>query len=83
MFGVSWLVMIFVICDFFSNAFLYSAKSRIKGTLEIYHAFVNEPRETAEPNSNTGDWEHVENVSMTGAAQAAVSMRMNMQYWFY
>ncbi|KAL9903400.1 E3 ubiquitin-protein ligase Nedd4 isoform 2-T3 [Glossina fuscipes fuscipes] len=48
-----------------------SAKSRIKGTLEIYHAFMHEPRESTETNSNSGDWEHVENVSMTGSAQAA------------
>ncbi|KAL9903401.1 E3 ubiquitin-protein ligase Nedd-4 isoform X6 [Glossina fuscipes] len=47
------------------------AKSRIKGTLEIYHAFMHEPRESTETNSNSGDWEHVENVSMTGSAQAA------------
>uniref|UniRef100_A0A1B0A6K1 E3 ubiquitin-protein ligase n=1 Tax=Glossina pallidipes TaxID=7398 RepID=A0A1B0A6K1_GLOPL len=53
--------------------FIYeqSAKSRIKGTLEIYHAFMHEPRESTETNSNSGDWEHVENVSMTGSAQAA------------
>ncbi|XP_032598846.1 E3 ubiquitin-protein ligase Nedd-4 isoform X7 [Drosophila grimshawi] len=39
-----------------------SAKSRIKGTLEIYHAFIRETREQSEPSSNTsdGDWEHVE-----------------------
>ncbi|XP_032598845.1 E3 ubiquitin-protein ligase Nedd-4 isoform X6 [Drosophila grimshawi] len=38
------------------------AKSRIKGTLEIYHAFIRETREQSEPSSNTsdGDWEHVE-----------------------
>ncbi|XP_058975463.1 E3 ubiquitin-protein ligase Nedd-4 isoform X4 [Musca domestica] len=47
-----------------------SAKSRIKGTLEIYHAFIHEQRETVEPDTSTGEWEHVENVSMTGAAPA-------------
>lgn len=45
------------------------AKSRIKGTLEIYHAFIHEQREAVEPNSNAGDWEHVENVPLTGAVQ--------------
>lgn len=40
----------------------YSAKSRIKGTLEIYHAFIRETREPSEPSSNNSDaeWEHVE-----------------------
>ncbi|XP_062132465.1 E3 ubiquitin-protein ligase Nedd-4 isoform X7 [Drosophila sulfurigaster albostrigata] len=39
-----------------------SAKSRIKGTLEIYHAFIRETREQSEPSGNNsdGDWEHVE-----------------------
>ncbi|XP_030572453.1 E3 ubiquitin-protein ligase Nedd-4 isoform X4 [Drosophila novamexicana] len=39
-----------------------SAKSRIKGTLEIYHAFIRETREPSEPSSNNSDaeWEHVE-----------------------
>ncbi|XP_062132462.1 E3 ubiquitin-protein ligase Nedd-4 isoform X4 [Drosophila sulfurigaster albostrigata] len=38
------------------------AKSRIKGTLEIYHAFIRETREQSEPSGNNsdGDWEHVE-----------------------
>ncbi|XP_065358862.1 E3 ubiquitin-protein ligase Nedd-4 isoform X2 [Calliphora vicina] len=45
-----------------------SAKSRIKGTLEIYHAFIHEQREAVEPTSNSSDWEHIENVSLTGAA---------------
>ncbi|XP_030572457.1 E3 ubiquitin-protein ligase Nedd-4 isoform X8 [Drosophila novamexicana] len=38
------------------------AKSRIKGTLEIYHAFIRETREPSEPSSNNSDaeWEHVE-----------------------
>ncbi|XP_037817038.1 E3 ubiquitin-protein ligase Nedd-4 isoform X2 [Lucilia sericata] len=48
-----------------------SAKSRIKGTLEIYHAFIHEQRETVEPTSNSNEWEHVEIVSLTGAAQNA------------
>ncbi|XP_037817046.1 E3 ubiquitin-protein ligase Nedd-4 isoform X7 [Lucilia sericata] len=47
------------------------AKSRIKGTLEIYHAFIHEQRETVEPTSNSNEWEHVEIVSLTGAAQNA------------
>ncbi|XP_030385327.1 E3 ubiquitin-protein ligase Nedd-4 isoform X2 [Scaptodrosophila lebanonensis] len=39
-----------------------SAKSRIKGTLEIYHAFIHESREESEPatNNSDGEWEHVE-----------------------
>ncbi|XP_068142524.1 E3 ubiquitin-protein ligase Nedd-4 isoform X7 [Drosophila tropicalis] len=40
-----------------------SAKSRIKGTLRIYHAFIRETREqSSEPSSNNsdGEWEHVE-----------------------
>ncbi|TMW53549.1 hypothetical protein DOY81_001313 [Sarcophaga bullata] len=45
------------------------AKSRIKGTLEIYHAFIHEQREQTDSTSNSGDWEHVENVSLTGTAQ--------------
>ncbi|KAM7356685.1 E3 ubiquitin-protein ligase Nedd4 isoform 4-T5 [Cochliomyia hominivorax] len=45
------------------------AKSRIKGTLEIYHAFMHEQRETVDSTSNSGEWEHVENVSLTGTAQ--------------
>ncbi|XP_017842160.1 E3 ubiquitin-protein ligase Nedd-4 isoform X2 [Drosophila busckii] len=38
------------------------AKSRIKGTLDIYHAFIREAREQTEPSSNNsdGEWEHVE-----------------------
>lgn len=47
----------------------FSAKSRIKGTLEIYHAFVHEQREQADSTPNSGDWEHVENVPLTGTAQ--------------
>ncbi|XP_023293558.1 E3 ubiquitin-protein ligase Nedd-4 isoform X1 [Lucilia cuprina] len=47
------------------------AKSRIKGTLEIYHAFIHEQRETVEPTSNSNEWEHVEIVSLAGAAQNA------------
>ncbi|XP_039230652.1 E3 ubiquitin-protein ligase Nedd-4 isoform X13 [Drosophila yakuba] len=39
-----------------------SAKSRIKGTLRIYHAFIRETREQSEPSSGNsdGEWEHVE-----------------------
>uniref|UniRef100_A0A1I8PQG6 E3 ubiquitin-protein ligase n=1 Tax=Stomoxys calcitrans TaxID=35570 RepID=A0A1I8PQG6_STOCA len=47
------------------------AKSRIKGTLEIYHAFIHEQREPVDPDPSSGDWEHVENVALTGAAPAA------------
>ncbi|KQS44031.1 uncharacterized protein Dere_GG13624, isoform E [Drosophila erecta] len=38
------------------------AKSRIKGTLRIYHAFIRETREQSEPSSSNsdGEWEHVE-----------------------
>lgn len=61
--------MNFNILSFIHN----SAKSRIKGTLEIYHAFIHEQREPAEPDANSGDWEHVENVSLTGATQTTVS----------
>lgn len=41
---------------------LNSAKSRIKGTLEIYHAFIRETREPSEPSgaNSDGEWEHVE-----------------------
>ncbi|XP_013114574.2 E3 ubiquitin-protein ligase Nedd-4 isoform X7 [Stomoxys calcitrans] len=48
-----------------------SAKSRIKGTLEIYHAFIHEQREPVDADPSSGDWEHVENVALTGAAPAA------------
>ncbi|XP_037933610.1 E3 ubiquitin-protein ligase Nedd-4-like isoform X2 [Teleopsis dalmanni] len=44
------------------------AKSRIKGTLEIYHAFIHETRENAETNAEN-EWEHVEDVSLNGATQ--------------
>ncbi|XP_070136640.1 E3 ubiquitin-protein ligase Nedd-4 isoform X2 [Drosophila bipectinata] len=39
-----------------------SAKSRIKGTLRIYHAFIRETREQSEPSSGNsdGEWERVE-----------------------
>ncbi|XP_013114572.2 E3 ubiquitin-protein ligase Nedd-4 isoform X5 [Stomoxys calcitrans] len=47
------------------------AKSRIKGTLEIYHAFIHEQREPVDADPSSGDWEHVENVALTGAAPAA------------
>lgn len=40
-----------------------SAKSRIKGTLELYHAFIHESRESAENEELSGDWEIPENVS--------------------
>uniref|UniRef100_W8C7B3 E3 ubiquitin-protein ligase n=1 Tax=Ceratitis capitata TaxID=7213 RepID=W8C7B3_CERCA len=39
------------------------AKSRIKGTLEIYHAFVHESGETSEGDAVDGEWEHMENIS--------------------
>ncbi|XP_055844663.1 E3 ubiquitin-protein ligase Nedd-4 isoform X6 [Episyrphus balteatus] len=39
-----------------------SAKSRIKGTLDIYHAYIRD-EVNASPD---GDWDHVENVSITG-----------------
>ncbi|XP_034657060.1 E3 ubiquitin-protein ligase Nedd-4 isoform X8 [Drosophila subobscura] len=48
-----------------------SAKSRIKGNLKIYHAFIRETREQSEPSSSNsdGEWEHVEatNASETSA----------------
>ncbi|XP_052845319.1 E3 ubiquitin-protein ligase Nedd-4 isoform X16 [Drosophila gunungcola] len=42
-----------------------SAKSRIKGTLRIYHAFIRETREQSEPSSDNSDggWEHVDATS--------------------
>ncbi|XP_026848226.1 E3 ubiquitin-protein ligase Nedd-4 isoform X10 [Drosophila persimilis] len=47
------------------------AKSRIKGNLKIYHAFIRETREQSEPSSSNsdGEWEHVEatNASDTSA----------------
>ncbi|XP_033243199.1 E3 ubiquitin-protein ligase Nedd-4 isoform X8 [Drosophila miranda] len=47
------------------------AKSRIKGYLKIYHAFIRETREQSEPSSSNsdGEWEHVEatNASDTSA----------------
>ncbi|XP_052845306.1 E3 ubiquitin-protein ligase Nedd-4 isoform X6 [Drosophila gunungcola] len=41
------------------------AKSRIKGTLRIYHAFIRETREQSEPSSDNSDggWEHVDATS--------------------
>lgn len=50
--------------------FVYSAKSRIKGTLDIYHAYIRD-----EINSSPdGDWDNVENVSITGT-QSGVATR--------
>ncbi|KAH8266166.1 hypothetical protein KR038_007595 [Drosophila bunnanda] len=50
------------------------AKSRIKGTLRIYHAFIRETREQSEPssgNSNSdGEWEHVEATNASGETSA-------------
>ncbi|XP_029406131.2 E3 ubiquitin-protein ligase Nedd-4 isoform X2 [Bactrocera dorsalis] len=42
------------------------AKSRIKGTLEIYHAFIHETGETSESDTIDGEWEHMETVSRMG-----------------
>ncbi|KAH8303575.1 hypothetical protein KR018_003537 [Drosophila ironensis] len=41
------------------------AKSRIKGTLRIYHAFIRETREQSDPSSanSDGEWEHVDATS--------------------
>lgn len=61
---VSQISLIFLM--FTKNHF--SAKSRIKGTLDIYHAFIHEDQ----PNTNVEDWEHTENVSTTGTAQTGV-----------
>lgn len=33
---------------------------------------MNEQRDPIETNSNSGDWEHVENVPLTGATPAGV-----------
>ncbi|XP_018785553.1 PREDICTED: E3 ubiquitin-protein ligase Nedd-4 isoform X1 [Bactrocera latifrons] len=43
-----------------------SAKSRIKGTLEIYHAFIHETGENSESDTVDGEWEHMETVSRMG-----------------
>ncbi|CAD7004494.1 unnamed protein product [Ceratitis capitata] len=45
------------------------AKSRIKGTLEIYHAFVHESGETSEGDAVDGEWEHMENISRVSGTQ--------------
>ncbi|XP_011182938.1 E3 ubiquitin-protein ligase Nedd-4 isoform X2 [Zeugodacus cucurbitae] len=45
------------------------AKSRIKGTLEIYHAFIHESGETSESDTVDGEWEHMENVSRMSGTQ--------------
>ncbi|KAL5292514.1 NEDD4 family protein [Megaselia abdita] len=43
------------------------AKSRIKGNLEIYHAFIRDNESpTGTANSSDSDWEHVENVPLSG-----------------
>ncbi|XP_055376203.1 E3 ubiquitin-protein ligase Nedd-4 isoform X5 [Condylostylus longicornis] len=42
------------------------AKSRIKGTLEIYHAYIRDLDSPAATTDN--DWEHVENVSIISSA---------------
>uniref|UniRef100_A0A0K8UE28 E3 ubiquitin-protein ligase n=2 Tax=Bactrocera latifrons TaxID=174628 RepID=A0A0K8UE28_BACLA len=42
------------------------AKSRIKGTLEIYHAFIHETGENSESDTVDGEWEHMETVSRMG-----------------
>ncbi|XP_036336679.1 E3 ubiquitin-protein ligase Nedd-4 isoform X1 [Rhagoletis pomonella] len=46
-----------------------SAKSRIKGTLEIYHAFVHESGEANEADAVDGEWEHLENTSRMSGTQ--------------
>nr|XP_036228124.1 E3 ubiquitin-protein ligase Nedd-4 isoform X3 [Bactrocera oleae] len=46
-----------------------SAKSRIKGTLDIYHAFLHESGETSESDNVDGEWEHMENVSRMSGTQ--------------
>nr|XP_036228123.1 E3 ubiquitin-protein ligase Nedd-4 isoform X2 [Bactrocera oleae] len=45
------------------------AKSRIKGTLDIYHAFLHESGETSESDNVDGEWEHMENVSRMSGTQ--------------
>lgn len=56
----------------------YSAKSRIKGTLEIYHAFIRETREPSEPSSNNsdGEWEHVEATNAGEVSSQPVRRRL-------
>jgi len=60
-----------------------SAKSRIKGTLRIYHAFIRETREQSEPSSGNsdGEWEHVEatNAGETSAQPVSVLIPFEMQ----
>ncbi|XP_067645703.1 E3 ubiquitin-protein ligase Nedd-4 [Eurosta solidaginis] len=47
-------------------------KSRIKGTLEIYHAFIHETRgEPSENDAVDGEWEHMDNVCGTQTGQAS------------
>lgn len=47
----------------------FSAKSRIKGTLEIYHAFVKDTPDSAASSLNENEWEVVENgVTQTNVA---------------
>lgn len=41
-------------------------KSRIKGTLEIYHAYINN-LDSSHSSSTDGDWEHIENVPLNSA----------------
>ncbi|XP_054735742.1 E3 ubiquitin-protein ligase Nedd-4 isoform X2 [Anastrepha obliqua] len=45
-------------------------KSRIKGTLEIYHAFIHESGEASEADAVDGEWEHVDSASRMSGTQA-------------
>ncbi|XP_039965182.1 E3 ubiquitin-protein ligase Nedd-4 isoform X3 [Bactrocera neohumeralis] len=55
-----------------------SAKSRIKGTLEIYHAFIHETGETSESDTVDGEWEHMETVSrMSGTPTSQFPSSVN------
>ncbi|XP_039965181.1 E3 ubiquitin-protein ligase Nedd-4 isoform X2 [Bactrocera neohumeralis] len=54
------------------------AKSRIKGTLEIYHAFIHETGETSESDTVDGEWEHMETVSrMSGTPTSQFPSSVN------
>lgn len=56
-------------------SFFASAKSRIKGTLEIYHAFINVQAENTSESSTTADGsrQSVDNASINGLAASTVS----------
>lgn len=46
---------------FFFSIYLYSARSRVRGTLEVYHAFIRDldASDTSSSTNNEPDWELV------------------------